>query len=130
MAEFAIQSAKIQAIDKVEIVFDGVCPLNREDIKIGGGVKVAGIKADGNRLILKTSPFDITRNYTVSVRGAGKRALQPDEVLDEFYSEKPLGCTEENGHLVFRLFAPRAIRVVLVISREVFKEDQELRMKR
>ncbi len=130
MAEFAIQSAKIQAIDKVEIVFDGVCPLNREDIKIGGGVKVAGIKADGNRLILKTSPFDITRNYTVSVRGAGKRALQPDEVLDEFYSEKPLGCTEENGHLVFRLFAPRAIRVVLVISREVFKEDQELGMKR
>jgi len=35
--------------------------------------------------------------------------------LDSFYSDKKLGCFEENGTTVFRLFAPRAISVTLVV---------------
>lgn len=40
-----------------------------------------------------------------------KRALS----LDSLYSEKPLGCLIENGKTTFRVFAPRASEITLVL---------------
>jgi pullulanase/glycogen debranching enzyme len=42
-------------------------------------------------------------------------AAQEDAGLNQFYSSKPLGCRREEERWVFRVFAPRATQVKLVI---------------
>jgi len=51
----------------------------------------------------------------LSLKGVGSKALLHDDILNQFYSEKPLGCQREGKTLAFRVFAPRALQVRLVI---------------
>jgi len=44
-----------------------------------------------------------------------KKQKLHDDALNQFYSDKPLGCQREGDKLAFRVFAPRALQVILVV---------------
>lgn len=111
-----IVSARIQSEETVEVIFsrppDGFRP---EHIQIDNGVVVREWHLEGTRLRLRCSPFDVSQNYTLTVERIGTKLLYPDGILDRLYSRKPLGCRVEGDQTVFRLFAPRAKSVKLVL---------------
>jgi pullulanase len=109
-----IQSARIQSPTGAEIVLSGRVPdIRTEDVSISDGLPVLEAVRHGNRILLRTAPFDVRRNYRVRVRDAGEKELLPDGILDSLVSEKAMGCTRENGSTAFRVFAPRAASVRL-----------------
>jgi pullulanase len=109
-----IASAKIQSTTSVEVEFAGPTPaVTLSDVSLSAGAGILEIQSDSLALRLKTTPLDVRQNYRIHVRGWGERELLPDGVLDEFMSDKPLGCPLENRNRSFRLFAPRAARVQL-----------------
>jgi pullulanase/glycogen debranching enzyme len=116
MNENILLSARIQSFTRVELVFrNPPSHASLNDFFIGGGALLSHFSISGRTVILETSPLDVTRQYRIKVRGAGERDLMPDGVLDRFFSEKPLGAKSEQGNTAFRLFAPRATRVHLVL---------------
>jgi len=86
-----------------------------DDFFIDGGIVVVQFQVHERTVLLATSPFQMTTDYRITVHGAGEKDLMPDGVLDSFVSEKPLGCRLEHSNTVFRLFAPRATQVHLVL---------------
>lgn len=88
--------------------------IKKGDVRING-LKILSIDLKDEKLEIKTSPLDISEFYSISIKGMGKRYLTPGKILDKFYSEKPPGVSFESGGTVFRLFAPRAKYVNLVI---------------
>ncbi len=122
-----IISAKIQSLSTVEVIFDkALRPLTLSDVSIddasANGITVKEIKIDDKTMTLVTSPFDVTKDYTLEIRGIGRKELQPDGVLELFVSSKPLGCNVESGNTVFRLFSPRATSVRLVLFYRYYDE--------
>jgi pullulanase/glycogen debranching enzyme len=64
------------------------------------------------------APAQVVINSAVSMkkpRLLSARIQSHDDILNQFYSEKPLGCQREGEKLAFRVFAPRATRLALVI---------------
>ncbi len=121
-----ILSAKIQNIQEVEICFDQpVEPLKIETIHINNEIQVYQAVCDGTLCRIKTSKFDLTKTYILQIYGFKKISLQPDLVLESFYSDKSLGCLLESGQTVFRLFVPRASEVRLVLFRKFDDQDGE-----
>ncbi|RMD99029.1 MAG: hypothetical protein D6814_06335, partial [Calditrichaeota bacterium] len=91
-------------------------------IQIQPPVKIHGVRWKGAQMFLETDSLKVQENYAIRVGGFGRKPLRPMGILDRFYSEKPLGYRFENGQSVFRLFAPRALKVEL----ELFTScDQE-----
>ncbi len=86
-------------------------------------VKIESVKARGSTLIVKTAePMLPYRNYRVRLadqRGKGVVAQFDDRYLNSFYSDKPLGVNIEGKYTVFRLFAPRAKSVKLVLYKSI-----------
>lgn len=122
-----IVSAKIETPQEVVVKFSQpVLHLSLADISIDQGIQVKNCVLEGEICRIQTSPFDVRKNYQIVIRGIGKRELQPDGILNTFYSEKPLGCRIENGETVFRVFAPRATRVEM----ELFEKPEETSGKR
>ncbi|MDZ7385805.1 MAG: alpha-amylase family glycosyl hydrolase [candidate division KSB1 bacterium] len=128
----AILWAKIQRIDTIEFALSGEAqPLQRQDVELAPAAKIKRLTNQGSFYVLQTAPLDLTRTYTLHVRGVGKRELQPDGVLDQFFSDKPLGCTVETDRAVFRLFAPRAREVTLLLfERYDAEQGREYPMRR
>ncbi len=70
---------------------------------------------EGKLQVVTGKDFDLrTHYYLVSPRGE-RIFLRPDGVLDSLYSTKPLGYHREGTTIVFRVFAPRAHWVRLVL---------------
>jgi pullulanase/glycogen debranching enzyme len=111
-----INYARIQSSTTVEVSV-GKAPekLNASDFSIDNGIAVKKFEIKNDVVKLTTSAFDLTKDYTITVEGIGKKELQPDGVFDSFSSSKPLGCNVESGKTVFRVFAPRAAWVKLVM---------------
>jgi len=86
-----------------------------EDVRLDGDAQIQEIKAEGKSVFLKTSALDYRKNYYVGIKKYGRLPLDLGVLLDDLVSEKPLGCTVENGRTVFRVFAPRVTRVKLVL---------------
>ncbi len=121
-----ILSAKIQKESEVEICFDQpIQQINIEDVHINNGSQVRQAVCSGNSCRLKTSKFDLTKTYLIRIDGFQEMVLQPDLVLDMYYSDKPLGCLTESGQTVFRLFAPRASEVKLILFQTFDEEEGE-----
>lgn len=74
------------------------------------------INNDVVKLIVQNE-FQLDRHYYLA-DGEKRYFLVPDGILDTFYSTKPLGLTVEKKSYQFRLFAPRAIWVKLVLFNE------------
>ena len=109
-----IASARIQSKTAIDVVFTGPAPaVSLSDVSISAGAGILEIGGNGSVLRLRTTPLDVRQNYRIRVKGSGDRELLPDGILDEFMSDKPLGCVIENGNRSFRVFAPRAVQVKL-----------------
>ncbi len=121
-----IVSIKIQKDSEVEICFDQVVDrLKIKNVHIDNGIQVRQIICNGNCCRVKTSKFDLTKTHLMRIDGFQEMPLQPDLVLDGYYSEKPLGCLIESDQTLFRLFAPRASDVKLILFRKFDEEDGE-----
>ncbi|MBR9974922.1 MAG: pullulanase [Bacteroidetes bacterium] len=85
------------------------------DVIVTPAVEVYEIRAEGNDLVVDTVELPLCREYTVLVRGAGLVTVDNNPCLRSLAPDKPLGCTIVDGYYVFRLFAPRASRVRLLL---------------
>ena len=112
-----ITSGRIQSPTRVEIKL--ARPLRKigaADFTIEPAIDIKNIQAlDSTHLVLTTAPLDVRQNYRLKTAKAGSKALLHDGILDQFYSAKPLGCQREGERWAFRLFAPRALQVELVL---------------
>jgi pullulanase/glycogen debranching enzyme len=83
--------------------------------------------------VLTTTPLDPAKNYLVAVISTTKDGvatntfeIQPgDSWLNRFSSDKPLGCTISGKNYTFRVFAPRATRVVLALFDQPYEGPAE-----
>jgi len=57
------------------------------------------------------------------VTATGKSFEEKNKKLDSYYSTKKLGAFVENGTTVFRLFAPQAFEVSLVVMKVVDEKN-------
>ncbi|MFQ5605793.1 MAG: pullulanase [bacterium] len=89
--------------------------LQREDIRVDGNITILSFTAKNNRLLLKTSDLNLQQNYTLEINGYGQIPLDLGPLLDACSTEKPLGFSVKNNQTTFRLFAPRAQAVKLVL---------------
>ncbi|NPV37730.1 hypothetical protein BREVNS_1766 [Brevinematales bacterium NS] len=83
--------------------------------------------------VLTTDPLASDKNYVVAVISDTKEGkatntfeIQPgDEWLNRYYSDKPLGCILSGNSATFRVFAPRATRVVLALFDQPYEGPAE-----
>lgn len=111
-----IVSAK--AIDKnnIQIQFENEkYSFDAKDVIVDGDLQVLNIKAKGKSVFLRTSDLGYNQNYFVEINGYGKFPVDIGVLLDQLSSQKPLGYAIEGNNTVFRLFAPRAHSVKLVL---------------
>jgi pullulanase/glycogen debranching enzyme len=108
--------AKLQDRNVVEVKLNQ--EVRKSDVlhwKIVPGNPIVERIVQGNVVKLITEKeFQLDRHYYLSV-GKKQHFLIPDGILDTFYSTKPLGLTVVKNSYHFRLFAPRAIWVKLVL---------------
>lgn len=97
-------------------------------LTISGQVSVQKATAKGDVVTLTTTDLDYRQNYDVALKD-NRIPVDPGALLDEIISEKPLGCCVEGDRTVFRLFAPRAHRVKLVLfEKHTDEQGQEFDM--
>jgi pullulanase len=117
MKKQRIISARIQSPTRVEVKL--AQPLKKiiaTDFSLAPAAGVKNVQAlDSTHLVLTTDPLDVRQNYQLLIKNNGSKALLHDGILDQFYSEKPLGYRREGKQGVFRVFAPRALQVKLVL---------------
>jgi pullulanase/glycogen debranching enzyme len=119
-----IEFAGIEAANEIRIRFNGKPrQLGAKDCIITPTTTVLALQmADTVTARLTTGSLDYRQNYSIAISGIGEKPLLPMGILDDFYSEKPLGHGLENGKSIFRLFAPRATKVRLFVFD---RHDQE-----
>jgi pullulanase len=113
-----IISAKIQGLNRIEVNLQPPEKLKKKAFSIDPEVRIISCRQEKDRVVLKTEPLIISQSYRLRVDGVGEKSIEPDGVLDLLYTEKPLGYSFEGRH-VFRMFAPRAIWVKLVLFRNI-----------
>ena len=80
-------------------------------------------------LVLFTTPVIFCGTPAISASMKKRTALA--DTLNQFYSEKPLGCLREGQRLAFRIFAPRALQVrVVIFDRHDAETGHEFQMQR
>ena len=108
--------AQLEQPTRLRLTFDAAAAaVTRTDVIISPAVEVRALHAEGNDLLVETSDFQLCREYTVLVRGAGLHAVDNSPCLRSLQPGKTPGCTVEGENYVFRLFAPRATRVRLLL---------------
>ena len=106
-------SAKMSSNHMIDVrLADGAADAGRADFSISPKTKIIRIEKESEFLRLITEPLELSQTYWLNYRGE-KRAVQPDEVLNQFSSQKEMGCTWNEERTIFRLFSPRAKRVRL-----------------
>ena len=115
--EFSIEWAKIQGPKLVHLKYSGEYNLDMIDVlRIEPAITVGDIQVRDDTIFIHTqTPFRLDTHYYLAINKQTKQFLIPDGILDSLYSEKLLGYQRtESGH-VFRIFAPRAKWVRLVL---------------
>ena len=83
--------------------------------------------------ILTAKPLPMNKNFLVGVisfddvkgkliTNVGEGQLS-DDFLNKFYSEKELGCTVKGGTTMFRVFSPRAVKIVVCMFDKPYTDD-------
>jgi pullulanase/glycogen debranching enzyme len=115
-----IEQARLETLTRLHIQFSSPpTGVEQRDIIIAPAVKVIGMTVDGFEIILDVEGMDLSRTYSLLLRGGGIVPLNTEPCLDGFRSELPLGCITEEGVYVFRLFAPRARGVRLHLFEDI-----------
>lgn len=84
---------------------------------------------EGEIVDLHCRDLDISSNMHLEVKGLGEKAISrpilPDGLFKKaFISQKPLGAVTEGSDTVFRLFAPRAKSVRLLLTSDIAMHKQ------
>ncbi len=112
----------VTALEKTKILVklspDDVC-VAADGIKIDCGLNIRHVNVEPGIVLLETAPIALSQNYELEIPGVGKHRVDLGPLLDELYSEKPLGATFESGKTIFRVFAPRAKKIVLALFDKV-----------
>lgn len=111
-----IISAKAIGRNQIRIDFENEDDLfSEKDVSLEGEARILHIRAEAKSVFLKTTALRYRENYTVQIAGSGCLPVDLGALLDSLASDKPLGYAFENNRTVFRLFAPRADSVKLVL---------------
>ncbi|MBN2104764.1 pullulanase [bacterium] len=114
--------AKIQKPDTLEVhIHPASASMDPSSFIIEPRIDIFEVSRHEEVFTLRTSPFNLTQSYTLKIGDSGEKKIQPDGVLDLFYSRKSLGYRVENGIHIFRLFAPRAKWVKLVFFENYYE---------
>ncbi len=114
-----ILAAKISAPDVVDVrLEDSTLAVEAADFYFTPALQIYRVERRELTIRLHTAPIELTRTRFLHFRES-KCELDPDSLLDTFYSTKPLGCTWNDTATAFRLFAPRAKRVTLTLYPDV-----------
>ncbi len=111
-----IVSAKALDKNRIQVEFKTEdYSFDAHDVVVAGLDRIVDIRAEKNLVHLETSDLSITRNYVLSIRDYGKLPVDLSAMFENLSSDKPLGFSVQNGTTAFRLFAPRASSVELVL---------------
>lgn len=112
-----IQSALIQGPQLIHIHYQGSPEVKwLSNLKIEPSIDIENIDLNDTMITIQTSEtFQLDQHYYLTSNRGSKIFLIPDGILDSLYSDKPLGYQLENNRIIFRLFAPRARWVRLVL---------------
>ncbi len=117
-----ILSVQIKDLSTIQVNFAGdIKTLQIKNCIIYPQTQIKSWTIDQHQLLLETDTLSIQKNYTLYIPEYGNFWVNPVEFLNSYYSDAPLGCLQENGSLIFRLFAPRAKEVHV----ELFKIHDE-----
>ena len=106
--------AEILTTTSVALGLGGIKAPALPELRFEPSLKIYRIKRKRDRLILETAPIDLTRPLYLFFRDRGIEC-HPGPVLDDYASDLPMGCTAGESSAVFRLFSPRASRVLLLL---------------
>jgi len=132
-SEISIQWAKIQGPKLVHLKYTGEFNLDMiDDIGIEPRISLGDIHVNDDTVLIQTkTPFHLDTHYYLTIGDQSKQFLIPDGILDSLYSEKSFGFQRTESGYAFRVFAPRAKWVRLVLYGN-YADDQgsEFLMKR
>ena len=114
---YEIQHAKIQGPHFIEIAYSGQLSTEiLDNLKIEPEISVGKAEIQDSMIKIHTDqPMLLHKHYYLRFPENQRLFLIPDGILDSLYSDKPLGYQISGEQIYFRLFAPRAIWVKLVL---------------
>ncbi len=123
--EFKIKSAKIENSTTIKISYTGsISQKNMTNWKIEPNIPISRTQIFKNILkLITTKPFYLNKHYFLKISEKDKIFLIPDGILDSLYSDKLLGYQLLEDKISFRVFAPRAHWVRLVLF-DKFSDDE------
>jgi pullulanase/glycogen debranching enzyme len=99
-------------------------------------VPITSIKGDAKGKtysILTAKPMPMSKNFLLGVISEDEKKDKmvtnfgegqlSDDFLNKFYSDKAMGCTVSGGKTTFRVFAPRAVKVILCMFDKPYTDD-------
>lgn len=89
-----------------------------QHLRIVPDVDVLSLISVDHRLEIKVPPVDVSQAFQIQFADDIVE-LSVDEYLNRLYSYKPLGCTWDEAQTMFRLFAPRARTVKMILFENV-----------
>ncbi len=115
--EITIEWAKIQGPKLVHLKYTGEFTFDIiDDINIDPAITLGDIQVKDDTILIHTqTPFRLDTHYYLTFNNQSKQFLIPDGILDSLYSDKPLGYQHTESGYEFRVFAPRAEWVRLVL---------------
>jgi len=113
MDSIAVVSATIASFNTIEIQFNTPYEdVQIDDFSFKPRIALFALQRVDRKIRIYTEPIDLHHPLELCFRGQ-RFEVQPDQVLNSFYSDLPMGCTWTDDETIFRLFAPRAQRVTL-----------------
>jgi pullulanase len=85
-----------------------------EQYNITPFLSIKSINKETDGVTLSTDPIDLSEFYKMKYKEQ-EIGIEPGEVLDQFHSDKALGFVWNEDRTIFRIFAPRASKVTLVM---------------
>lgn len=116
-----LHRASLDTTDSIVLLFESALrdvPA-AEDITLSGGLRIRDIRREGRRRCrVMITPAELPAAYTVTLPGGQTCPLLPDGVLDDLFTDEPLGAVYEGDGITLRLHAPRARSVSAVCFHE------------
>lgn len=112
-----VEWAKIQGKQLVEVTFELNPSLSiKNELQIEPFIPIREVAIRGKTLSIFTdTPFRLNQHYYLKIGDIDEVFLVPDAILNSLYSDKSMGFNREGEWNVFRIFAPRAMWVRLVL---------------
>ncbi len=132
-ANFHIQSAEIEAAKTARAQFTGELPDSFvARLRLEPALEIDTLFIRDSVMTIQTrQPFQFDQHYYIIANDTEKTFLLPSGILDSLYSNKTLGFSNSNNISTFRVFAPRAKWVRLVIyARFDSPEGEEFPMRK